>query len=45
MTQQVKDLVLPLLWLKSLLWYEFDPWPRNFHMLWTAKKTKNKKNH
>ena len=18
----------------SLLWYRFDPWPRNFHILW-----------
>ena len=31
--QQVKDLVL------SLLWLEFDPWPQNFCMLqvWTKK--------
>ena len=29
-----KNLALPLLWLRSLLWCEFDPWPRNFSMLW-----------
>ena len=27
----------------SLLWCEFDPWPRNFHMLWAGKKEKRKK--
>ena len=29
MVQQVKDLVV-----LSLLWYRFNPWPVNFHMLW-----------
>ena len=24
--QWVKDLALSLLWLRSLLWYKFDPW-------------------
>ena len=33
MAQQVKDLVLSMLWLGLLLWCTFDPWPRNFHML------------
>ena len=28
----VKDLVLSLLWLGSMLWHGFDPWPGNFHM-------------
>ena len=28
----VKDLVLLLLWLKSLLWFRFDTWPQNFHI-------------
>ena len=28
----VKDLALSLLWLRSLLWVGFDPWPTNFHM-------------
>ena len=27
--QHVKNLVLSLQWLSSLLWYGFDPWPRN----------------
>ena len=30
--QQVKDPVLLLQWLGSLLWYGFSPWPRKFHM-------------
>ena len=29
----VKDLVLSLLWLGSLLWLAFGTWPGNFHML------------
>ena len=32
MAQQVKDPALSLLWLRSLLWREFDPWPLNFHV-------------
>ena len=32
MVQWVKDLALSLLWLGSLLWCQFKPWPRNFHM-------------
>ena len=32
MVQQVKDLVLPLQWLGSLLWRRFDPWAGNSHM-------------
>ena len=35
----VKDLALPLQWLRSLLWYGFDPWPRNIK----KKKEKEKK--
>ena len=31
MVQQVKDPALSLQCLKSLLWHEFGPWPRNFH--------------
>ena len=34
--QQVKELAL------SLLWCQFDPWPRNFHMLWAWPKKKRK---
>ena len=30
--QWVKDRPLSLLWLRSLLWREFNPWPRNFRM-------------
>ena len=30
MVQWDKDLVLLLLWLRSLLWPEFDPWLGNF---------------
>ena len=33
-SKQATDLVLSLERLGSLLWYGFDPWPRNFHMLW-----------
>ena len=32
MAQQVKDLVLSLLWFGSLLWCVFDPWPKKFHL-------------
>ena len=32
MVQHVKDPVLSLQQLVSLLWHEFDPWPGNFHM-------------
>ena len=34
--QWVKDPAL------SLLWLRFDPWPRNFRMLWMWPKHKNK---
>ena len=30
----VKDPALSLLWFGSLLWHGFNPWPRNFHVLW-----------
>ena len=43
MAEQVKDLVLSLLWLRSLLWCRFDLWPGNFWMPWVQlKKKKNK---
>ena len=35
-----KDPALSLLWFVSLLWCEFDPWPRNFHMPWGQPKRK-----
>ena len=36
--QWVKDLALSLLWLKSLLWYRFNPWSRKFCMPWAWPK-------
>ena len=49
--QWVKDLALSLLWLRSLLWYKFDLWSGNFHMLKvrpnqtpTKKKQRKKEN-
>ena len=36
LAQWVKDLVL------SLLWFRFDPWPRNFCTLQAWLKNKNK---
>ena len=36
------DLTLSLLWLKLLLWWGFDPWLRNFCMLWVQPKKKKK---
>ena len=35
---RVKDLALLLLWLRSLLWYRFDPWPWNFCVLLRVAK-------
>ena len=29
MAQEVKEPALSLLWLRSLLWCGFDPWPRD----------------
>ena len=42
--QFVKDPVLSLQQLGSLLWCRFSPWPRNFHMLqaWQKKKKKER---
>ena len=41
--QQVKDQVLSLKQLGSLLWCGFDPYPENFCMLWMWQKKKKKK--
>ena len=38
----VKEPVLSLLWLGSVLWHVFDHWPRNFCML-LADQNRNKK--
>jgi len=45
--QSIKDPVLSLKCLGSLLWHKFYPWPRNFHVLWRQpkKRKKKKKNH
>ena len=46
--QQVKDLALSLLWLRSLLWHWFNPLPRNFHTPWVRPEknpTQQKSNH
>ena len=40
-TQWMKDPVLSMLWLQSLLWRRFDPWPRNFHMMQVRPKKIN----
>ena len=36
LAQQVKDPAL------SLQWLRFNPWPRNFHMLWCSQKKKER---
>ena len=33
MAQRVEDVALLLLQLRLLLWFRFDPWSKNFHML------------
>ena len=43
MEQQVKDPVSSLQRLGQLLWHEFNPWPRNIHVLRVQPK-KRKKN-
>ena len=40
---RLKDTVFSLLWLGSLLWCRFDPWPGNFPMPQGGKKKKKKK--
>ena len=42
MEQWIKDVASSLLWLGSLLWCRFDPWPEKFYMLqaWPKKKKK-----
>ena len=45
MVKLVKDPVLSLQQLRLLLWQEFEPWPRDFHMprcMGIAKKKKKK---
>ena len=38
----VKDLALSLLWLRSLLWCGFSPWPWNLSMPQVQPKKKEK---
>ena len=38
--QWVKYPALSLQWPGSLLWHEFNPWPRNFHVGWAKLKKK-----
>ena len=40
MAQWLKGLMLSLQWLGSLLQHGFNPWPRNFLMLWAWPKKK-----
>ena len=45
--QQVRDLPLSRLWLRSLLWRRFKTWPRNFHVpqVWPKQREKPKSKH
>ena len=43
MAEQVKDLILSLFWLGTLLWCRFDPWTGNFCMLWAWPQKKKRK--
>ena len=43
MAPWVKDLVCSLLWLGSLPWCVFHPWPQNFRVLGVQPKKKKKK--
>lgn len=38
--QEVKNPALSWLWLGSLMWHRFGPWPWNFHMPFGKKKKK-----
>ena len=37
-SQWIKDLVLSSLWLRVLLWPEFDLWPGDFCLLWVERE-------
>ena len=43
MAPWVKDPGLSLLWLRSLLWHGFDPWPGTSHATCAAKKERKRK--
>lgn len=38
----VDNSALSLLWLRSLPWYRFDPWPGNFHISWVQPRKRQK---
>lgn len=42
MAQQVKDPALVQPWHRSQLQLAFNPWPKNFHMLWVQPRKKSK---
>ena len=44
LNHQVKDLALPLLWLRSLPWHRFDPRFRIIHMLQVQQQRQKPKN-
>ena len=44
MVQWVKEPALMQLWHRLQLQLRFDPWPRNFHMLWVWPKKKKQTN-
>lgn len=44
MAQWVKDLVLSLLRLRSLLWYGFNPRPRYFRVPWACSEKEEERN-
>ena len=41
--QWVKDTASLPWWLRSLLWYRFDPWPGNFHIPWVQPKQRERR--
>ena len=43
MAQGVKDPALLLLWLRSMLWRKFNPWPGNFYIPWSQPKKEKEK--
>lgn len=43
MAQWIKDPVVLLQQLGSLLWHRFHPWPKNFHMPWVWQNKKKEK--
>ena len=46
MEQRIKDPVLSLQQLRSLLWQGFGPWPQNFHVppMWPKTKQNQQNN-